>query len=334
MKVAVFSTKKYDETFLSKVNKEYGHELLFLETSLGPKTVTLAQGARGVCVFVNDKIDKEVIDCLLEENVEMIALRNAGFNNVNVAYALEKGIKIFRVPAYSPHAVAEHAVALILTLNRKTHKAYNRVRESNFSLEKLLGFDLNGKTVGVIGTGKIGAAFCSVIKGFGTRVIAFDKYESDQLKAEGVEYMNLDQLFSESDIISLHCPLTPETHHIINDNSVENMKDGVMIINTSRGALIDTKSVIRGLKRQKIAYLGIDVYEQEESLFFQDLSETVIQDDEISRLMSFPNVLITAHQAFFTENALSQIAHTTLKNITDFEAGNDNGNMVTEKDIK
>ena len=226
-----------------------------------------------------------------------------------------------RVPAYSPQAVAEHAVALILTLNRKTHKAYNRIRESNFSLEKLVGFNLSGKTVGVIGTGQIGIMFCNIMLGFGCRILAFDVYESDEAKEKGIEYKPLKELLRESDIISLHCPLTPDTMHLINKEAIDQMKKGVMIINTSRGAVIDTPAVIKALKNEKIGYLGIDVYEQEGNLFFRDLSESIIGDDLISRLLTFPNVLITAHQGFFTKEALEEIATTTLQNLSDFENG-------------
>lgn len=240
-----------------------------------------------------------------------------GFNNVDLEAAREFGMQVCRVPAYSPQAVAEHAVAMILTLNRKTHKAYNRVREQNFSLNGLLGFDMHGKTVGVLGTGNIGKAFCKIMIGFGCRVLAFDIQRDSELEKMNVEYLPLDQVFSKSDILSLHCPLNDTTRHIVNEQSIASMKKGVMLINTSRGALIDTKAAIGALKSKHIGYLGIDVYEQEEKIFFRDLSATIIEDDIIQRLMSFPNVLITAHQAFFTEEALQQIASTTLNNIKD-----------------
>ena len=253
--------------------------------------------------------------------VKLIALRCAGFNNVDLPSAGANNIKVVRVPAYSPHAVAEHAVALILTLNRKTHKAYNRVREGNFSLERLTGFDLFEKTVGVVGTGKIGEAFCNIMLGFGCKVLAFDLIENKELAAKGVEYLPLIDVLQQSSILSLHCPLTELTKHVINQQAIAMMKDEVMLINTSRGALIDTAAVIDALKSGKISYLGLDVYEQEEKLFFNDLSENVIQDDMIMRLLSFPNVLITSHQGFFTEEALTQIAQITLGNIDAFEAG-------------
>lgn len=334
MKIAVFSTKSYDEKFFKKANTDFGYELSFFETRLKPKTVGLAEGHDVVCVFVNDSITQEVIQCLARIKVKLIALRCAGFNNVDIAEAERQNINVVRVPAYSPYAVAEHAVALILTLNRKTHKAYNRVRESNFSLERLTGFDLYQKTIGVIGTGKIGAVFAKIMQGFGCKVLAFDKYPSDELKNQGVEYTPLDKLFQLSDIVSLHCPLTPETHHIINEQSLEIMKPNAMLINTSRGALVDTKAVVNALKHRRLGYLGIDVYEQEENLFFKNLSERIIEDDVIARLMTFPNVLITAHQAFFTENALTQIAQTTLKNISDFDQKLQLKNLVTSQMVK
>ena len=255
-------------------------------------------------------------------------MRCAGFNNVDLKAAHKKNIKVVRVPAYSPQAVAEHAVAMILTLNRKTHKVYNRVRESNFSLENLTGFNLHGKTIGVIGTGQIGIAFCKIMLGFGCKVIAYDVKKSEELISEDVDYQTLDKVLKNADIISLHCPLTPETNHLFDNAAFLKMKDGVMIINTSRGALIKTEDAIDALKKGKIGYFGIDVYEQEEHLFFKDLSESIIQDDMIQRLISFPNVLITPHQGFFTEEALTQIAVTTMKNISDFEKGMDLVNEV------
>jgi D-lactate dehydrogenase len=259
----------------------------------------------------------------------VIALRCAGFNNVDLKAAQEAGIKVVRVPAYSPEAVAEHALALILTLNRKTHKAYNRVREGNFSLERLTGFNLTGKTVGVIGTGRIGAAFSSMMKGMGCRVLAYDKFPDEKLIHQGLAYVNLEKLLSDSDIISLHCPLTPETAYLINRQTLSMMKTGVMLINTSRGALIHTDDVIDSLKKRQVGYLGIDVYEQEEKLFFRDLSEQILEDDHIARLMTFPNVLITAHQAFFTREALTQIARTTLANLEAVQSGSEETNEIS-----
>lgn len=331
-KIAFFSTQPYDREHFEKLTTH--HKLEFFETRLGIKTVNLAQGYDGVCVFVNDKIDAQVIDQLKTMNVKLVALRCAGFNNVDLKAARKAGIRVMRVPAYSPEAVAEHAVALIMALARKTHKAYNRVREGNFSLVKLNGFVLHGKTIGVLGTGKIGQAFCRIMQGFGMHILAFDKYPSPEMQAMGVEYVSLEDLLSQSQIVSLHCPLTPETHHIINTQSLAQMKTGAMLINTSRGKLIDTAAVIDALKDQKLGSLGIDVYEQEEKLFFRDLSEQIIRDDQISRLMGFPNVLVTAHQGFFTEESMEEIAHTTLQNFNDFEAGNKSENEVSCELIK
>ncbi len=321
MRIAVFSTKSYDREFFDRFTNKFQHSLTYFEAPLTKDTAGLAQGHDAVCVFVNDQVDRETIAKLAAAGIQIIGLHCAGFNNIDLTAASEAGIKIVRVPAYSPHAVAEHAVALILTLNRKTHKAYNRTRENNFSLERLLGFNLHGKTVGVIGTGEIGAAFCSIMLGFGAHVIAFDIRESDHLKKEGVAYVPLDQLLQDADIISLHCPLTVDTRHIINRVSFSKMKEGVMLINTGRGALIDTKDAIAALKTGKLGYLGIDVYEQEASLFFKDLSESIIPDEVFTRLLTFPNVLITGHQGFFTQEALEQIATTTLQNFSAFETG-------------
>lgn len=321
MKIAVFSTKTYDRDYLDKFNIEDKHKLTYFDVSLNSNTTNLTLGFDAVCVFVNDKVDKETIEKISKNGIKIIALRCAGFNNVAIRAAIEKNIKVVRVPAYSPNAVAEHAVALILTLNRKTHKAYNRIRESNFSLEKLIGFNLSGKTIGVIGTGRIGSVFCEIMLGFGCKVIAYDINESNNLKEKGIEYKPLDELLNSSDIISLHCPLTPDTQHLINSTSFSKMKNGVMLINTSRGAVIKTMDAIEALKSEKLAYLGIDVYEQEENLFFEDLSESIILDDMFLKLMSFPNVLITSHQGFFTREALEKIAVTTLNNISTFESG-------------
>lgn len=319
MKVAFFSTKPYDRIFFDKYNK--GLEIEYYETHLGPHIVNVVEDAVGVCVFVNDRLTKDVIDVLATKGVKFIALRCAGFNNVNLEAAKAKGIRVCRVPAYSPEAVAEHAVAMLLTLNRKTHKAYNRVREQNFSLNGLLGFNLYGKKVGVIGTGKIGKAFCKIMLGFGCTVIAFDLYEDEGLKALGVQYASQEEVFKQADIISLHCPLTADNHYMINKDTIAVMKKGVTLINTSRGGLICTADAIEGLKSSHIGYLGIDVYEQEEQLFFKDLSADIIQDDTIQRLMSFPNVLVTAHQAFFTDEALTQIAQVTLSSMGKLAAG-------------
>jgi D-lactate dehydrogenase len=297
------------------------HELIYFESSLKLKTTRLAENCDAVCVFVNDALTKEVIESLKYLKLKLIVLRCAGFNNVDIESACNNNIIVLRVASYSPTTVAEHAVALILTLNRKTHKAYNRVREGNFSIERLTGFELFGKTVGVIGTGKIGSVFATIMKGFGCKIVAFDSHPNNSLKDTIVSYYPIDEVFKMSDIISLHCPLTPETNHLINKDSLRLMKKGVMIINTSRGKLIDTEAAIEALKAGHLGYLGIDVYEQEEKLFFKDLSEIIILDDKISRLMTFPNVLITAHQAYFTDIALTQIAQTTIKNLSDFENG-------------
>ncbi len=315
MKIAFFSSKPYDKTFFEAENKNYGFELNFYETHLGPHIVNAIEDEQAVCVFVNDKVNRQVIEILAKKGVKIIALRCAGFNNVDLDAAKEFGIKVCRVPAYSPEAVAEHTMAMLLTLNRKTHKAYNRVREQNFALNGLLGFNLFQKTIGIVGTGKIGKAFINIAKGFGCKIIAYDLYPDQELMNNGVEYVELNTLFKSSDIISLHCPLTPENHYMINQETIAMMKDGVTIINTSRGGLINTHEAIEALKNHKIGYLGIDVYEQEEKLFFKDLSAEIIQDDMIQRLMSFPNVLVTAHQAFFTQEALEQISEITMRSI-------------------
>ncbi|MGF1600459.1 MAG: 2-hydroxyacid dehydrogenase [Thermosynechococcaceae cyanobacterium] len=319
MRIAVFSSKPYDRTFLEAANSH--HELVFFEPRLTAATVPLATGFPCVCVFINDQLQAETLQQLADQGTHLIALRSAGFNNVDLAAASELNLTVVRVPAYSPYAVAEHAVGLILMLNRKLHRAYNRVREDNFALEGLLGFDLHGATVGVVGTGKIGLCFAQIMKGFGCRLLAYDVYQNPECLAVGVEYLSLNELLSASDIVSLHCPLVPETHHLINAEVIEQLKTGMMLINTSRGGLIDTDAVIKGIKSSQIGYLGIDVYEQEEDLFFEDLSDTIIQDDTFQLLQSFPNVVITAHQAFFTKEALINIAETTLKNISDIEAG-------------
>ena len=288
----------------------------------------LTRGYDAVCVFVNNIIDRETIEMIADFGVKVIALRAAGCNNIDLEAADDAGLQVFRVPAYSPDAVAEHTAALILTLNRKTHKAYNRVRENDFSLDGLTGFNIHGKTVGIIGTGKIGTAFCRIMKGFGCSVTAYDPYENDEVKEMGGKYMELNELLEKSNIISLHCPLMPETKHMIDKKAIDKMNDSPMLINTSRGGLVKTMDIIDGLKEKKIGSLGIDVYEQEENLFFQDLSEEVIHDDEIARLLTFPNVVITGHQAFLTDEALTEIAKTTLQNLTDYEAGRDVENKI------
>src|SRR5581483_10425115 len=309
MKVAVFSTKSYDREFLSAGNSD-GHELHFFEPHLNNETVPLAIGFDAVCAFVNDALDGEILTRLAAGGTRLIALRCAGFNNVDLCAAERQNITVTRVPAYSPHAVAEHAVGMMLTLNRKFHRAFNRIREGNFSLDGLLGFDFFGKTAGLIGTGKIGAVVARILKGFGCEVLAFDPFENAECRELGVRYVSLEELLAASDIITLHCPLTAENRHIVNPASIAKMRDGVMLINTSRGGLIDTLAVIDGLKSGRIGYLGLDVYEEETEMFFEDLSNFIIRDDVFTRLLTFPNVIITGHQAFFTRNALEKISAT------------------------
>lgn len=321
MKVALFSSKSYDKASFEQLTPNFKHQLTYLEVKLDHDTVYLAQGYDAICTFVNDQLDQKVLKKLAELDVKNIVLRCAGYNQVDLQAAEKLGIRICRVPAYSPEAVAEHGLALLMTVVRKTHKAYNRVRENNFSLEGLIGINIFKQTVGVIGTGAIGSAFCKIMLGMGCKVLAYDHYENEHLKNAGVVYVKLAELISQSSIISLHCPLTTETKHLINKDSLSEMQEGVAIINTSRGALIDTKAIIKSLKKKKVGYLGIDVYEQEEGLFFQDLSAEILQDEDIARLMNFPNVLITGHQAYLTKEALHQIASTTLTNLNELESG-------------
>ncbi|WP_414527200.1 2-hydroxyacid dehydrogenase [Nodularia chucula] len=328
MKVAVFSTKAYDQQFLEAANSSYNHELIFFEARLSFSTAILAAEFPAICVFVNDLLDARTLEILAFGGTRFIILRCAGFNNVDLVAAAKLGMKVVRVPAYSPYGVAEHAVGLILSLNRKIHHAYNRVRESNFSLSGLLGFNLHGRTVGIIGTGKVGLILGQIMKGFGCHILAYDVFVNAELEKIGGKYVELSELFAQSDIISLHCPLTPETHHLINAESIAQMKTRVMLINTSRGSLIDTQAVIDGLKSHKIGFLGVDVYEQESQLFFEDLSGEIIQDDVFQHLRTFPNVLITGHQAFFTEEALFNIAETTCANIADCEQGRSCANEI------
>lgn len=331
MKIAVFSAKSYDIEFLDHANETYGYELDYFEVPLNRKTAKLAAGSDVVCAFVNDKLNSETLHALSELRIGMVALRCAGFNNVDIETATELGIHIMRVPAYSPHAVAEHAVALILTLSRKTHKAYNRVRDANFSLERFVGFDLENKTVGVIGTGKIGQVFAGIMTGFGCNVLAYDPYPDSSLPEKGVKYASIEEVFRASDIVSLHCPLTPDTHQLVNKETLGMMKKGSMLINTSRGKLINTEDVIAALRSKHLGYLGIDVYAEEEKLFFRDLSEHIIDDEKIMQLSTFPNVLITAHQAFLTKEALTEIAHTTMENISVYSKGKSSNNEVTRE---
>ncbi len=331
MKTAIFSTKSYDRKFLEAANTKYNHELLFFEPRLTYETTALGMGFPCVCVFINDLLDKQTLQILASGGTKLIATRSAGFNHIDLNGAAELGMTVVRVPAYSPYAVAEHTVGLILTLNRKIHRAYNRVREGNFSLDGLMGFDLHHRTVGIIGTGKIGLIVAQILKGFGCNLLAYDLYPTPESETLGMKYVDLPELFTSSDIISLHCPLTPQTQHLIDKEALNLMKPGVMLINTSRGALIDTQAVIDALKTRKIGYLGLDVYEQESELFFEDLSDEVIEDDVFQRLLTFPNVLITGHQAFFTEEAIANIADTTLSNITEFELGRACANEVRAK---
>jgi D-lactate dehydrogenase len=317
MQLGFFSTKSYDRKYFDR-NNSSRHQIIYHEARLNEDTVQLCEGLDAVCVFVNDVVNRKVIEYLHDHGIRLILLRSAGFNQVDLEAARDYQIKVYRVPAYSPEAVAEHAVSLILTLNRKTHKAYNRIRELNFSVERLIGFNLISKHIGVIGTGKIGEAFCRIMLGFGCKVIAYDKYEREDLKKLGIEYLDLESCISKSDIISLHCPLNEETKYMINSQRITHMKEGVMLINTSRGGLINTRDVIEALKHEKIGYLGIDVYEQEEKLFFEDFSETILKDDLIGRLLTFPNVLITSHQGFLTQEALDQISKVTLENLQCF----------------
>lgn len=328
MRILTYSTKPYDRQFFEGANADGGHELEYFEGHLDHTTAKLAAGFDAVCVFVNDEVDRQVLSALASEGIRAVALRCAGYNNVDLVAAKELGVTVVRVPAYSPHAVAEHAAALILALNRHIHRAYTRVRDGNFALQGLLGFDLNERTVGVVGTGQIGAVFAQLMKGFGCRLLGYDVRPNPDCEALGMEYVGLDRLMAESDILSLHCPLTPETHHLIDDAAVARMKPGVMIINTSRGAVIDTSAAIRGLKSGRIGHLGLDVYEEEADYFFEDLSETVIPDDQLARLTTFPNVLITSHQAYFTHEALTTIAETTLRNLSQIAAGEPCGNEV------
>lgn len=331
--ITIFSSKSYDKDHFLKFAPQFGFkpaDFQFLETHLSPQTANLAANSQAVCAFVNDDLSEKTLEALSNLGVKMVALRCAGFNQVDLNTAKQLGMTVARVPEYSPYAVAEHALALILTLNRKTHRAFNRVREGNFSLEGLVGFDLHGKTVGLIGTGKIGQITAQILLGLGCKVLAYDVAENPACKAMGVEFISLETLYAESDIISLHCPLLPATHHIINKEAIAQMKTGVMIINTSRGGLVDSKAVIKGLKNGKIGYLGLDVYEEEGPLFFEDFSGQVIQDDDLMRLMSFPNVLVTSHQAFLTQEALNNIAQTTLGNIQNYLSGQkiDTNNLV------
>lgn len=328
MRVLVCSSKSYDEASLNAANAEGGHELRFVPARLDETTVSLAKDCDAVCVFVNDRVNAPVIDALADQGVKAIALRCAGFNNVDLARAALRNLSVVRVPAYSPHAVAEFAVALTLCLNRRIHKAYNRVREGNFELAGLMGFDLEGKTVAVVGTGKIGAVFCKIMTGFGCRLLAVDAYRNAEVEKLGGNYVTLEEALPQSDVISLHCPLNAETRHLINDRTLAIIKKGALLVNTGRGGLIHTPSVIGALKSGILGGLALDVYEEEDKLFFHDHSQEIIPDDVFMRLTTFPNVLLTGHQAFFTDEAVGQIATTTLQNLSDLGRTGDCANSV------
>ena len=334
MKVAVFSTKAYDRHFLDEENLKHNHDISYFEGRLREASAVLANGFDVVCVFVNDVLDLPTLELLKQGGVSVVALRCAGFNNVDLQAAERLGISVVRVPAYSPYAVAEHTAALMLTLNRKIHRVHNRVHDGNFALDGLIGFDLHGKTVGVIGTGKIGEIFVRIMKGFGCHVHVFDITRNPECEALGATYVDLPTLFETSEIISLHCPLNPKTHHMVDEEAIGRMKKGVMLLNTSRGGLIDARALITGLKSGKVGYVGLDVYEEESDLFFEDLSGKVIQDDVFARLMTFPNVIITGHQAFLTTNALQNIAETTLSNNSLLESGKPCANTVLAEVVK
>jgi len=328
MRIAVFNAKPYDQRFLDAANHRYDFDLHYLEPRLLTSTARLAEGHDAVCAFVNDDLGRDVLEVLKRQGVHLVVLRSAGFNHVDLEAADSLGITVARVPAYSPHAVAEHALALLLALNRKIHRAHNRVREGNFALEGLLGFDMQGKTVGVVGTGKIGQAFARMVHGMGCHVVAHDPFPAEALQGVA-RYVPLAELLSSSDVVSLHCPLTPETFHLIDQAAIATMREGVTLINTSRGQLVDTQAVIEGLKEGRVGNVGLDVYEEEGDLFFEDLSNRVIRDDVFARLQTFPNVLVTGHQGFFTEEALANIAETTLANVHAFASGEGTLHRVT-----
>jgi len=321
MKIAVFSARRYDKTMLAEANAGTGHALRFLEDRLTAATAPLAEGCEAVCVFVNDSVDAEVLGILAAQGTRLVATRSTGYNHIDAQAAERLGIAVVRVTDYSPHSVAEFAVGLLLAVNRKIARASTRTRDGNFDLDGLMGFDLHGKTVGVIGTGKIGVIFARIMAGFGCTVVGYDKFPSPAFETLGGRYVGIDELLQCSDVVSLHCPLTPETHHIVDAASLARVKRGCILVNTSRGGLIDTECAIAALKSGQLGGLAIDVYEQEASLFFQDLSSTIITDDVIQRLVSFPNVIVTGHQAFFTVEAIGQIMRTTIESISDFERG-------------
>ncbi|MBY6095189.1 2-hydroxyacid dehydrogenase [Ferrimonas balearica] len=326
-RVAVFSSKPYDKLFLDAANSAGGLQLEYFENRLRQSTMKLTEGFDAVSCFVNDIVDRPVLEQLVANGIRMIALRCAGFNNVDLDAARELGVQVARVPGYSPESVAEHTVAMMLSLNRKLTKAYNRVKEHNFDLDGLLGFNLQKSTVGIIGTGKIGLATMRALSGFGCKILCYDPYPSEQAAALG-EYCDLDRIYRESDVISLHCPLTEESYHLVNENSIAQMKDGVMLINTSRGALVNAQHALDGMKQGKIGYLGLDVYELEGDIFFRDLSGKVLHDDVFALLLSYPNVLVTGHQGYFTKEALEEIGQTTIANLQAHFDGRTTGNEL------
>jgi D-lactate dehydrogenase len=328
MRVAMFSAKSYERTLLDERNAGHRHELVYFDTRLGPGTVSLAAGFPTVSVIVNDVVDRDVLKQLAAGGTKLVATRSTGFNHIDVEAARELGVKVVRVVDYSPNSVAEFAVGLLLALNRKIPRAYNRTREGNFELDGLMGFDLVGRTVAVIGTGKIGTIFARIMAGFGCELLGFDVHHSPEFEKLDGRYAEADEIVAEADIISLHCPLTPQTHHIVNARMLARVKRGALLINTSRGGLVDTEAVIEALKSGQLGGIAIDVYEQEANLFFKDLSSTVIPDDVIQRLVSFPNVIVTGHQAFFTREALGTILETTLRSISDFAAGRPLANEI------
>jgi D-lactate dehydrogenase len=328
VRVAVFSTKRYDRELLGAANRRHGHELVYFDSLLEPATASLARGFPAVCVFVNDRVNATVVRALAEDGTRLIATRSTGFNQIDLKAAAAHGMAVVRVTDYSPYSVAEFTVGLVLTLNRKIHRAYNRTRDSNFELDGLMGFDLHGKCIGVLGTGKIGRMFARIMLGFGCEVLGHDKAPHPEFEQLGGRYVEPAEISRRADVLSLHVPLTPETHHIVNARTLEAIKPGALLVNTSRGGLVDSEAVIGALKTGRLGGLAIDVYEQEADLFFQDLSSEIITDDVIQRLVSFPNVIVTGHQAFFTREAVGTICATTLESISDFEAGRPLRNAV------
>ena len=334
MKIAVFNNKPYVQHSFDSANQDGSHELVYFEERLCAETAELAKGCQAVCIFVNDTADAAVLQILSDIGVDLIALRCAGFNNVDLEAAERLNMCVVRVPAYSPYAVAEHTVGLMLCLNRRLNRAYSRIREGNFALEGLMGFDMHNTAVGVIGTGKIGEIVCRILHGFGCDIYAYDPGENPECVKLGVKYVSLEEIYKKCYVITLHCPLIPQTHHLIDKKAIDQMRQCVMLINTSRGALIDTRAVIDGLKSSKIGYLGLDVYEEEASLFFEDLSDSIIQDDVFARLLMFPNVMVTGHQAFFTLEAVTAIAETTLSNVSRRETGECKNALICSKMLK